>query len=453
MNEIKKECLEPEKEVSTEELEEKEKILRLAEAWSDEELNQHFSETIQETPGFDPEKELEEIKNQVRRAPVHEQKRLKRELVAEFKREFINQRQGIAELMVELENSIRRNPDTAKDELLDLVSKEAPVYQLNQYQIEQFRKAIEIYCQKHQTIQKYVRYHQDRFKENWQKEFFRNLFGEYPVGQIDLKVGPITLCWFFREPKDGALILDMPEKLIPNAKGIKSLNPSKLPGIEGTINAVNLKAFEKYEETGETEKHEESHSIDELFFAVDFSGIGKKLEELKEKHFRKMGDKKNIEVVTLIEEFISRSVMEMRRLFQKFIKSEILARLKAGSRQVSDILTPDIAEEKLLERTVYDYFKKKFFDEKDLSEALVNLVEINLGRAYRKKTLETVKKAIVQEKEFYKYNVRDALAALRYLAKIHPYDYDRNKLAALLSVESLAKWPRLAIMFKEIENK
>lgn len=382
---------------------------------------------------FEPEKELAEIKNQVRRAPVYEQSNLRRELIKEWKEKFINQRLGIAKIQEELETKIQENPELEYRHLWQFVKDRGKEYQLNEKQYQNFEKSIITYLEKHQAIKEEIKFYQERYPENWQKEFFKDLFGQYPQGKVDLEILPMNLFWKCHDVHDFALIYR------GNSEDIKDLYISgcvvkgKNEKLKYLISAVNLTIKGKDKKGVEdTSRHEERHIISREIFRKFLPAIS---------NFELKIDWHDWQIVLppkhnqIIQESIYQYLENLRQNYiRQIAKEEILSYFIGG--QNFDNINRHLRHSKN-----YDYFKNFSVEiEKKLKRMLGPLYRID----YQKMTKQLVKKV----KEFYYQDLDEALDAIFQLEQMPEFKQNRQKLVAFLSTEPLHKWQRLAIMLK-----
>lgn len=386
-----------------------------------------------EDEAFEPEKELAEIKNQVRRAPIYEQSNFRRELIKKWKEKFINQRLGLAAIQNEIEEKIRLNPDIEFRYLWQIVKDRGQEYQLSERQYQNFEKAIATYLEKHQAIAEEIKFYQEQYKENWQKEFFKDLFGQYPQGKIDLEILPMNLFWKCHDVHDFALIYR------GDSEDIKDLNISgcavkgKIEKIKYLISAANLSMKRSEREVAATGRHEEKHIVSREIFRKFLPAISDFELKIDWHKWQLILPSKRDQI---IQETIYQFLENLRQNYiRQRAKEEILS-YYIGDQGLNDIY-------KHLRRSEnYNYFKNFPVEiEKNLKKLLGPLYQTD----YQKMTKQIVKKV----KEFYGQDLDGALDAIFELEKLPEFQKNRQKLVAFLSTEPLHKWQRLAKMLKE----
>lgn len=374
---------------------------------------------------FQPEQELEQIKIDVKRAPRYKQSQFRRALTKEFKEKLLTQKVGIAKIQTELESFIRQNQEAMPGELFEVVAKKAPEYKLNGIQLDEFRKAIVKYVENHRTIQKYLEDYKKRFPKDWQREFFKDLFGRYPQCRIELVIKPMALFWRCWDVEDFVLGVVKDKERREKAREWLGYNISKktLPGLEGLVNMQNAFERPKVVEAAKTIVHEEWHSEQKIIPVLTSE------KKISKARLKDLSPESPIEKV---QETVFDELTIWLALFKKGAQNEILARLREGEK-VEGIKNSLVGG--------YDFFED-YEVEKKLKEGLVN----QCGHAY-----ENMVGAIVKNyQRIYKCSLPRVFVALAELADFFPGR--RDELIALLSLEPLDKWPRLARLINEIES-
>lgn len=401
-----------------------------------EDFEKKFSiEKIKSNETFEPEKQLTEIKKQVRRAPVYEQSNFRRELMKEWREKFIKQRLGLTQIQNEIEDKICQNPDIEFRHLLQIVKNRRQEYELSEEQYQNFEKAINTYLAKHQAIKNQIENYQKKYPKNWQNELFKDLLGQYPKGQVDLEILPMNLFWKCHNIHDFALIYRDDSE---NIKGLDEITgccriKGKIKSLEYLSIAANLTAEKTDKDVENTARHEERHEILHQLFpptSADFDF---------EFDWRTIIPQKRDKV---IQKTIYQYLENYRQIYaRQAAQREILAYLISGR----DWIDIDKRLRKPTSKNYYDYFK-------NFPEDIEAMIKHRLGPIYkvfkfdfRKMTEQLVKKT----RQFHHQEVDDGLEAVRELEKMPEFFNNRQKLVAFLSTEPLHKWLRLVKMLKE----
>ena len=151
---------------------------------------------------FDPQAELQDINlgNAAARA--------------DFKAKSAYQQKGIVDTQVELENTIRKNPDISLDELQKQIDAASNKYGFSPYQKSTFRGVNLEYHQRHVVIEKiFAKYPDDN-------SLYKAMFGKEPIGKVVITQGPISI----------NIRVNNIEDYKDAAKYIKSDHPVSFPG-------------------------------------------------------------------------------------------------------------------------------------------------------------------------------------------------------------------------------
>jgi hypothetical protein len=373
---------------------------------------------------FQPEQELEQIKMDVKWAPRYKQSRFRRALMKGFKEKLLTQKVGIAKIQVELESFIRQNQEATPGELFEVVAKKTPEYKLNGMQLDEFRKAIVKYVENHRTIQKYLEDYKKRFPEDWQREFFKDLFGRYPQARIELVIKPMALFWRCWDVEDFVLGVKDREKREKAKEWLGYNIPEKtLPGLEKLVSMQNAFKKPKVVEAAKDVAHEEWHSEEKI---IPVLASERKISKAR---LKDLSPESPIEKV---QETVSNELTIWLAFFKKRAQNEILARLREREK-VEDIKNSLVGG--------YDFFED-YEVEKKLKEGLVN----QCGHAYENMVGAVVKSC----QRIYKGSLPGIFVTLAKLAEF--FSGRRDELIALLALEPLDKWPRLARLINEIES-
>ena len=392
----------------------------------------------EDIPYFDPEEELKKIHSELKNLPLEKQseiREIRHEKIKNFKEKLVFQKIGIAKTAAYLEDFIHKDPDTSFKELFKIVKENRKKYALNDKQVDIFKTSIGGYRKKHLIIEKYEKKH----KNTSTKEFFKDIFGFYPKGKIELIVKPITFYWKCFNFEDFCQASGFPPKEAKKVAGYK-LGFSKIPELNGLINIENSSISDFLKDKNYSKKvqlHEEQHSIEEIFKGGDLEFQKNKIDVKKVKF--------NIPAI----EKIKADIYDLYDLYDPCIKNEILAHLKEESRNFKKI-------EVILTKKGggYDFIKKT-----DFKNLYLRLLEKEIKKIYVSEKDKKMLKEIIQkmfnntlkqiEKE-YPQKISSFIRAAKNLSKFLP---KREELVWLLSIEPIKKWSRLARFFQEVIDR
>jgi hypothetical protein len=385
---------------------------------------------------FKPEEELLEIRKKIKEAPIEEQSKLRRELIADWKEKFINQRLGIAEIQKEIEEKIYENPEITFEELLKIVKNLGRKYQLNEKQYQNFEKAIKIYLEKHQLIKKTIETFKKYYKENWKEELFKNIFSNYPLGKIELDILPMNIVFKCYDLRDFATTFLGKPQIIENLERIGGCLPRRIKNkkLKDLIVSVNL-SFRKPEEKSVkgTIFHEERHTLTEKILEEIFP-VKETEFKIDREEIEKNPERKNL----IIQESIFNYLENLRKNFiqEDLLKQEILSYLM-GEATIEEI------RDYLFTHPKYDFLK-------EISNVLLNEIKEGLKDLYHPLHQRVFEILLKRERAVYFNEVKKILEVVEKLDKMPDFKNNRRKLVNFLSVEPLSKWQRLA---KILENK
>ncbi|TSC83212.1 MAG: Uncharacterized protein G01um101419_122 [Parcubacteria group bacterium Gr01-1014_19] len=383
-----------------------------------------------ESPVFNPKKEIKKIKE----APKPE----RRKLVAEFKKELAEQKEGIADLQEEVIRMIRENPDIKTDELYPRIEEMGKEIKLGTLEKGIAKLLAEKYTKKHEAIETFW----NRFSKspNRDSDMFKDLFGREPLGRIEILKGPMTLYIKCGNPKDYAMLHQQtfliqreatPEEIgKSNLSGGASLPTSPLPDLTGLINIENVQEMPDPEKSKSTMLHEEQHAFYRLLTSSALEFLPALIES---------GVTSNDpgEATKQFQEMLKVDLRALRVEAEDKARDEILATMKepnANERKLFTNLTEMEADD-----GIYDYLVKA--RETDIP---------NLVKHWKKAGLlknvpdvdATVHESIRQFffREYYDV-LSKGIASFKALTdKLH---FSKEKTVAFLEREPLAKWPKV----------
>ncbi len=397
-----------------------------------------------EKPGgyipFDPEKELvkiRELTSEEQKLNPKKRIEIKKERFVRFKKELIGQRKEIIRLEKDLIERIRGNPDITKDGLWDLVEKRKAEGRFSQEQIEELKRVIDIYIERHQGVEKFK-------KEHTNEELFKLVFGRPPKGKIEVLTGPMVLyfrchnsmdfiyAWYGRDKRDAAEIVGTNAFYRPCLRFGAPVELEETVIVENTAHLYE-KAFSlrdpvlrKSELTKEQQKvylHEEQHSFQNLFDTEE------PLPNASLKLFNKEEPSLIISQVRHLNRKESNQVMEKffrgkRRIYEVRAKQEMLAFYKEGLpfKKIWDTLMNDPG---------YKFFRK---DKYYILKPLLRQLGQERKEDIRKIMLETLGRE-------YGTRLAQALNAIEDLEKA---GFHQDEIIALFHTEPLGFWPKWA---------
>ncbi len=353
-----------------------------------------------------------------------------REKIAAAKEKIAYQKEGLARMRQEITAAIRENPDITADTLDSYVGKYDETYRLTREQYSIASEAIQSYLKKHKKIREVrTQYPNDR-------ALFQAVFGEPPVGKIEVIEGPMTLHFRCHTPEDFVRIIsediaELPteakEHYAETVRGV-SIESARIKGLEGTILAENARGRALDAASLSTIKHEEQHAIDRLFGLFD-----KKADRntsLAQVKVEKDSEKR--------QQLLYRLMREGRHANEQRAKSEIFAFFKQGTRStgtVTDLLTKTAAD-----GGHYDYYAEQ--RENYLSRLVDGLGEES--RAQIERAADTV---FGPE---YRQAVVKGITAYQDLRQ--KVGYDDEAAIAILTHEPLTRWPLVARRIMEAKG-
>ncbi len=383
-----------------------------------------------ESPVFNPKKELKKIKE----SPKPE----RRKLVAEFKKELAEQKEGIADLQEEVIRMIRENPDIKTDELYPRIAEMSREIKLGIVEKGIAKLLAEKYTKKHEAIENF--WHRFDKSPNRDSDMFKDLFRREPLGRIEVLKGPMTLYIKCGNPKDYAMLHQQTfinsreatseEVRKANLSGGANLPTSPLPDLAGLINIENVQEMPDQEKSKSTMLHEEQHAFYRLLTssALEFlpalieSGVTAEEPEEATKQFQEM---LKVDLRTLKIEAEDRA------------RDEILATMKE----------PDADDRRLFANLIELEANDGIYDY--LVDARENQIP-NLVKHWKKTGLlknvpnidETVHELIRQVffREYYDV-LSKGIASFKALTE--KLSFSKEKTVALLEREPLAKWPKV----------
>ncbi len=396
---------------------------------------------------FLPNWELYNIRKFVRRFPRDVQSGQRKKLIREFKMKLGTMRENMANAQIEIEQFFRDNPDVPEKEAktkLDEIIKRNTI----SYYHSDFIKAVDQYLEIRDNVRNITRRYKESFentKQGWEAELFKDLFGRYPNGKIEIEntLAGLYIRIFDIEDYVAAFIGDRKTELVQRAarmSGGAQLNRrhEKLPELSGKITIENGAVWDK-EGSEKTKTHEEEHSIHKnlhpqwLFGHQEYFWPFEKNSKISYENFVRALSDLNKKLVNFYEGGVA--------------KTEILAYLKEGRLNLEGIKS-------LLKENggLYDMLEygEKYIEtiqiRKNAFQIMGFKIEVD-GRILDEDEVVKIAVEIFRTAYFrhYRKDLESAFdAVLKLLNKYGSDPQNRAKVINLLSQEPLNKWPRLA---------
>ena len=369
---------------------------------------------------FSPELELKKI----RQAPREEQP----QLLQEFKEKLAYQKEGLANIQEQVIQKVRENPDASLEQLYGWTSDLGKKYGLTDEQKGVARDLLKTYSEKHLNIRNIRQKYPD------DKKLYQAMFGHEPKGKIEVVEGPATLSFRCHNLEDYATIysqkflsgvgLERRDLDIADMSGGASISSSNIPGLEGTITAVNLPRAYTQKDADQIEKHEEQHAIKKLF--------GDRIQHRTA--FSRLLDASNEGERELALKGLLRNRRE--RIADERARDEILAYFKGGNRDSQGTLQELTKSGE--KGGLYDYLK---LDKQDvLKEAdgwLKTYGPERFGEEFKPKVEKAAEEVYGKE---YQDLLKEGIQAVQTLTK---KGYTKEETMALLIQEPLSRWDKV----------
>ncbi|MDP2598437.1 MAG: hypothetical protein Q8P49_01250 [Candidatus Liptonbacteria bacterium] len=204
-----------------------------------------FDPPIKPGKVFDPER----VGGLYRIAP----KKMKKELVRDYKEKLIFQKQGITGLQVELSERLSKKPDMDREQLLNIIGLFAHLFGFTLKQVRIAEGMIDDYIRRHTAIREVRK----QFPSD--DALFKELFGRDPHGKIEVVESPASLYFRCFDAEDYALIfsqkflvradVNKEDVVAANMSGGVSIPGANKPGLEGAIIAENTASLMESENT------------------------------------------------------------------------------------------------------------------------------------------------------------------------------------------------------------
>ena len=303
---------------------------------------------VPELANFNPHRELEKIKEQIKNLLPEERAVGKHILYDEFRIKLKNFRENLVQAQLDFENLLRKNQDQGLNWLY-----EETLYILKKFSVQSqephFLEALDKFVEIRENLTKILNEYKSKFGDQWEAQLFKALFGRLPRGEVKIEEMSINLYLRIYNRQDFILAGRGAEENTQNAVfGVKVAGASlgKMPILE--LNNLILIENSSLGLIPSDEKaiplHEEEHAIHKLIPSSIMMMI-KQEESLREKT--------NLGGEVTLEDFseVLKNHFRIKSLgWERLAKSEILAYLKDGRFATKYI------EETLLSSQLYDYF-------------------------------------------------------------------------------------------------
>ena len=403
---------------------------------------------------FNPNWELKEIRQFVRDLPPEVQSSQRRTLVRDFKEKLRIMRENTAQISIDAEKVLRENPDIPSEELKEklrgLVEKKSA--DLPRDVVLKLDRGMGKYVEIRDDIRSIIEYYKQlsdkyRSRKEWQAELFKDLFGKYPAGRIEIETVFGGLYFRVHNIEDYVLAYISGEEqsrpsLDRNARissGVKlGKQFPKLPQLSNRVILENSTASDKLSRG--TEMHEEEHSIHLNLYPKELFDYPTKMVI-----FESENSVLNYEV---FKNRISKFARLIVRNWEGEAKTEVLAYLKTedwrGSMATIRFLLTN-------ENGLYNYFRDDNVETLFKNEVTGRIKLQNLriekdGLTLGETELEQACSDVITDawNKDYKNTLGLALNAVEtLLQKYGNNPEDRLKVIRLLAQEPLDKWPRL----------
>ncbi|MEA3272162.1 MAG: hypothetical protein U9P90_00665 [Patescibacteria group bacterium] len=374
---------------------------------------------------FNPEEELKKVtkltQEDTKGLKPREITALKRERLNIYKEELMKQKEGIAELRLEIRKKIEKNPDASIEELMEEVDSRAKGLRLTEKQKEVFSDLMKSYTEKHEAIQ--------RTRELFPKDrdLYKACIGMLPKGEVEVVQGPMSFYFKCSDPEDFvearvASLRSVNREISPerrtklgSAQGV-AIPFSEIPELKGLLILENST---KSRDSEKTHAHEEQHVVYKLF------------EEkfLREEIIDKVSSAKNAteakKIMSPYLKFLREEILERRA------KDEILAFYREGTDHFRILATLTA------EKGAYNFFEVYKKQIKKMLESL-GLDESQYG--------SLLDKIFVEE---YKDILRKGIWAIMDLEEMGK---SREEVIELLIDEHFEHWPTVVRRLKEVKK-
>ncbi len=368
--------------------------------------------------------------------------------VTEFKQNLAYQKEGVAVMQTYLIEKITKNPEISYVELMLAAGVFRGVLGLTDEQFDLLRHTIDRYIVRHDELISIMKRYE--IEKDPMKTMFRDFFGTFPKGIIEVTIGPVAFNFYCHNEADfiTAASYDdyhqgfLPAKLSDHER--LSLNRSfgifipYAPISEGRLtNAIILIKMSANTDEPSIQKtviHEEEHAAREFLQTVFIGYYARKTTSSKNVYPTVEKDLDTPKRRLIVVKKINSELADSRRIAEDEVKSEIQAFFKEGE-SADRILTILRTRE-----NGYDFFSKYW--RRAIVRDYVNL----FGARFK----PDITKAISDMEIKYRSHILQSLHALKTLVQ---HGFSRDKAVNFLSEAPLDKWEKEVRRLLEARNQ
>ncbi|OGN14745.1 MAG: hypothetical protein A3B99_00080 [Candidatus Yanofskybacteria bacterium RIFCSPHIGHO2_02_FULL_44_12b] len=403
---------------------------------------------------FDPGWELREIRKLVSSMPAEVQSDQRRILMRDFKKKLAAMRENMMDAQIQIEQLLRKDPDLPWEQVEDAVQE---VLVQNHVSLgEGFRQGMARYLEGRRDIKSVInRYKQaseeDSERRNWEDELFKDLFGRYPAGGLQIEQAPNSVYFHIYDLSD--YVRAYLGREAENKREVLNLSTTggsfirhrfeAVPELSSKVIIENASAAGYLEaDLDKTKTHEEEHAIHTGLYSDRLFDTSLKLNGIDLEIYQFMDQSVDLQdFLKWVKRYSKGVIMQLLGS----AKTEILAYIREG-RSVDDVRAL-LEEEDGIYNFYRDYNVDRVFPEYIIRE--IKSLSINLtvgGEKISEEELAEKFSGIVKEDwdKTYKNSLGLALKAAGRLLEMCGSDEEgRLKTIRLLVQEPIEKWSRL----------
>ena len=333
---------------------------------------------------------------------------------------------------------IRANPGVKTNELYSRIEEMGAAIKLGTPEKAIAKLLAEKYTKKHEAIENFWSQFDKSADRN--AAMFKELFGREPFGRVEISKGPMTLYIRCGNPKDYAMLYQQtfigrreatPEEVRKaNLSGGGSLPSSLVPDLRGLLNIENAQEVLSPEKIEVIKQHEEQHAFYRLLTASALEFSPKLFESIVMSEYPR-------KAMEQFREMLKAEMLALRVEAEDQARDEILATMKEPYADDQALFANLIMLEE--DNGIYDYLAKTRDND------IPNLVE-HWRKTGLLKNVPAVNRVVhevsrqILSRDYYDVLSRGIASFKALTDKIH---FSKEKAAALLEREPLAKWPRV----------